>query len=315
MIDVRVAVVVGAAGLGLTGCGSTGRSASTAKSAGLSQFFGGGETPEESQARMVAQMRKGQEKVAACTRPQGFVYKPFVNFSPSSFVGPKVGEEVAWKRKHGYGTADLSGQVSRPPEQPVDPNATIRAASSKADQAAYDKALFGFDPANPPSGVTQPLGCMNKAFGGADEETQVLQAQMSAKYEALTKRIAVDPRVVGLNRKWSACMKERGFVVSSTKDLFEKILGPAQQKFLSSGLAGRSPETEQPGPEVGGAGGFSAAKIEGFREFELKVANADADCRSQSDTNAMNAVQKEYEVAFVSENRALLEKLKATQNA
>jgi hypothetical protein len=309
----------------LSACGSSKPAAKTSSSGeSLSDFFGGGgDTPADSQARMVAQLRKGQEKVAACMRKEGFVYKPFLgNFTPSSsFVGPKAGEEVAWKRKHGYGMADSMSQSSKPTAQSTDPNQDIRSKLSKADQAAYDKAFTGFDPSHPPTGAVQPTGCIAEGFGGAGQVSQALQEQMSSKFEALAKRVQADPRVVALNRKWSVCMKAHGYTVSSDRDIFEKILGPEQAKvFPSSGgpvdgvtgtiaiAAGSS------GPGTFAPPTISAAKIEALRVVELKVANADADCRSQSDTNKLSVVQKDYEKAFINENRDLLQKLKATQN-
>ncbi len=281
----------------------------------LSDFFGGGGTPAGSQARMVAQMRKGQEKVAACWRKQGFAYKPFLgNFSTPSFSGPKAGEEVAWKRKHGFGMAESMSPVSRPISQSTDPNKEIRSKLSKADQAAYDKAFSGFDPAHPPTGAFQRTGCIADGFGGGGQASQALQEQMSSKFEALSKRVQADSRVVALNRKWSECMKSHGYAVSSERDIFEKVLGPEQAKVFPSS-----------GPNVGGVVGtvavavgtsdssgpgrfvpptIPAAKIEALRVAELKVANADANCRSRSGADKLSAVQKDYEKAFIDENRS-----------
>jgi hypothetical protein len=58
---------------------------------------------------------------------------------------------------------------------------------------------------------------------------------------------------------------------------------------------------------------IAPAKIDEFKTFELKVANADADCRPQKDVNKMFELTQKYEKAFIDENKALLEKLKASQ--
>lgn len=92
-----------------------------------------GGSPADQQVKAQAQMSRAQERVSACMRKQGFEYVPFTgNVVGPSFDRPKDGEEVAWKRKHGYGFAEgMSTMSSRQSDQPKDPNDAIRNKLSK----------------------------------------------------------------------------------------------------------------------------------------------------------------------------------------
>ena len=307
-VSIATAVVVA------SGCGGQGSQTSQTKSSGsdpLTEFFGGG-SPAEQQALANTQMRQSQEKIAACMRKQGFNY---VTFTPA--VGPigaqaKTGEEVAWKRKHGYGMADGFVQSQRAQPQ-KDPNQAIREKLSRAEQTSYDKALSGFDTAHPPqNGATvQPSGCMADAYGlGA--ETQAASQQLGSKFQALEVRVNADRRVSVLNQKWATCMKQHGYNAAKERDIYEKVLWPRQQKLfesMSNTVSSAAPAQGAPFeiPTI------PAAKLEEFRRFELTVANADADCRPQKDANTIRTIREEYERSFVNDNRALLTKLKQAQ--
>lgn len=297
----------------LAGCGGTDSKSAKPKAESLADFFGGGGSQADQQARAMAQQRKQQEKTVACMRKLGFEYVAFVpSMQFSGFVGPKEGEEDAWKRRHGYGMADGMSMMfqPQPPQQRVDPNQAIREKLSSADKRAYEKALYGFDTSQPLAngGRMQLKGCMDAGYA---EQSKVSQG-LGPKFEAMYKRVQADPRISELDRKWSSCLRSKGVTASSERDIFEKVLSPEQQKLFNSAAS----PGEQPAVTVAVAGGGRAGqpskeKVEEFRRFELKVANADVDCRSKNDAKIRKQVQAEYESAFIAANRTALAAVKA----
>jgi hypothetical protein len=280
----------------------------------LAAGLGFGGSSAEQQARYTKIVRKSQKSIADCMRTEGFEYVPFVpsngqNLPPTA----PQGGEVEWKRTNGYGYANsIDMGTTTNTLQEKDPNDTIRSALSEADLAAYQKALFGFDPTSPQSGTgtstAELSSCQAKGFGG--QELSDAYRPLESKFEELQKRIASDPRSAQLFSKWSGCMKKAGFIVARQEDVY-KLIDPEYTKLYSSTSApvsaAESTEslTAANGPEV------DPGKLAEFRKFELKVANADADCLPQKGVNELRSIGREYEQAFVDANRAQLQKIKA----
>jgi hypothetical protein len=282
------------------------------KAASLTDYFGGGGTRAEQQASALARVRKQQTKVVACMRAEGFQYVPFVQSDLRFFSNsaPKEGEEVAYKRKNGYDLANGMEQTTaianNEPKQELDPNNAIREKLPKAEQAAYDKALFGFGISDQNSTPQEAKGCQQQGYGG--KEVEQANQVISSKYEALSKKVEAGPRIKAITATWVACMKQFGYTVSKQSDVYA-ILNPEQQKvFEPMSGAGAPPASDgssQAQPTL------PPAKLATFRKFELKVANADADCMSQKQANQMRAITAEYETAFIEENKAQLDVIKA----
>ena len=99
-------------------------------------------------------------------------------------------------------------------------------------------------------------------------------------------------------------MRKHGFAVSKDQDIFTKLLEPERSKLFSALFgASRGPGVD---PSKFVPPTIAPAKIDAFRAFELKIANADADCRPQPDIDALVAIRVEYEQPFIEEKRALL---------
>ena len=295
----------------LAGCGGS-PSATPKKSTDslLSEFFGGGLTQQEQGARFETQQRKQQEKVKSCMAKEGFVYVPFVQSASFSSAGPKAGEERDWKRKHGYGMADSMESFQPTPSLQTDPNQALRDKLSSADKRAYENALFGFDTTAQIGAPPQiPTGCMNAGF----VDRSNIWSAINPKMEAMNKRIESDQRTTGVNTRWSSCMRSKGFTVRNEREIFEKVLIPAQQKVFSPPSSGsnENPGTPALPSNAGQPIGPNKAKVAELRTLELKLANADVDCLSKKDEAIRKAVRQEYETAFVKENRAALEQTKA----
>jgi hypothetical protein len=310
---IPVYLVTTAAVATLSGCGA-GSKAPVAKVESLQDYFGGTDQAAQ-QARFERQQRVAEEIIAKCMRAQGFEYTAYVQ--SQNFQIPaqaKRGEEVAFKRKHGYSFAEnMAQQGNFQPQVDNNPNNKRVEKMSEGERNAYQKALYGVDPSKPPvDGQNfQPSGCQSEAYKGQGDAWKPLES----KFVALGKKTEADPDIAKLNAKFTSCMKKAGYAISKEQDIYEKILNPKQQKIYES-IYSQAPTTDAgsassgppPAPPT-----IPPAKIDEFKTFEMKVANADVDCRPQKDVNKMFEFTQKYEKAFIDENKVLLEKLKASQ--
>jgi hypothetical protein len=303
---VAIGLVLASGGL-LGGCAAASKS-SAAKGDPLTEFYGV-QTPEKIQAMQT----KAQKKTAECMRTQGFTYIPYTPPQSQMFNGPKPGEELDWKRKHGYGISDSMANMGEQRNQAnADPNQALQEKMSEADRNEYQKALFGGPPAPGEENNFIPSGCMNAGYnGGNSKEMQALQQSMQPKYEALFKRIEADPRIVKVNLEWSICMRKKGHEGLKTEgDIYEKVLNPLQNKIFSS--LGETPAPVSDAPP--GPPKIDEKKLAELRKTEFALANDDADC-SANKAKIRKTVNYEYQTKFLEQNRADLEKIKAAQGA
>jgi hypothetical protein len=304
-------VLTVAAATTLSGCGA-GSKAPAAKVESLQDYFGGTDQAAQ-QARFERQQRMAEEIIGKCMRAQGFEYTAYVQ--TQNFQIPaqaKRGEEVAFKRKHGYSFAEnMAQQGNFQPQVDNNPNNKRVEKMSEGERNAYQKALYGVDPTKPPAEGQniQPSGCQGDAYKGQGDAWKPLES----KFVALGKKTEADPDIAKLNAKFTSCMKKAGYAISKEQDIYEKILGPKQQKIYEStySQAPVTPASSSAIPPLSPT--IPVAKIDEFKTFEMKVANADADCRPQKDVNKMMELTQKYEKAFIEENKVLLEKLKASQ--
>jgi hypothetical protein len=284
---------------------SAGNAASASDDDSLASYFGATTSPADQQARFERQERKRQEGVAVCMRKAGFKYVPFMpqmNFNRPN--GPEPGKEDDWQRKNGYGMANSMETMQAPQQMPKNPNDDITKGFSPSELKAYQKALYG-SPPKPGETTYMPTdGCMNEGFAAQQKIYQTL----GPKFDELAKRIDSDKRVLEMMRKWSACMKTKGFSVQKQQDIFEKVLMPLQQGIFPSGPG---PGEVTKATVVNGPPKPDKAKLAELRKVELRVANADLDCLSKKDRKERDTIRKEYERAFIAANKADLEKLKA----
>lgn len=291
----------------LSACGS-GSNSTAAQADPLTDFFG-----MSSPEKIAAAQTKAQKKTAECMRTQGFTYVPYTPPQSQMFNGPKPGEELDWKRKHGYGMSDsMANMGSQQVQANADPNQALQNKMSQADREVYQKALFGGAPAPGEEDNFMPTGCMNAGYnGGTSKDMQAIQQEMQPKYDLLYKRIEADPRMVKVSLDWSICMRKKGHEgLKSERDVYEKVLIPLQNKIFSSGP---TPVQESPEGQVGPPK-LDEKKLAELRKVEFALANDDADC-STNNAKVQRAVVTEYQTKFLEQNRANLVKIKAAQEA
>jgi hypothetical protein len=268
----------------------------------LAEVLGIGATPGEQQKIL----REAQEETARCMRKAGFKYIPYSPDQPA-VPYPPPGEEDKWQYDHGFGMADgmeATNKLNGVRNENNDPNEEIRANLSKTELGAYDKALYGTPPTSNADGSAARWvsnGCGSAGYSALNEVEERLRPKLMKLY----KRIALDSRVVALDRKWSNCMKSAGFSVTSEQQMFD-ILGLERQKVYDAAssstplLDGESPVLPTIPPEM----------IAEFRKSELNLARADLKCRSSEDRKLRQSISMEYEREFLAENEGVISEVK-----
>ncbi len=275
----------------------------------LLDYFGGSD-PATQQARFQRQQQIAEQKIAKCMRAEGFQYSVYVPKNSFPIVEqPKRGGEVAFKRKRGYGFAtNMNPFVSA--QEDVNPNNKMLEKMTETEQNAYSKALYGPSTPGEPQSST-PTGCQAAAYQDQADAYKPLES----KFTELQKRIEADKQLVALNAKFVSCMKKVGYPINKEQDLYEKLLNPKYMKIMESMSAGQPQGAEAAVSDAGPppVPTLPAAKVQEMKEFELKVANADADCRPQRDVDVAFEITQRYEATFIQENKVLLDQLKLAQ--
>jgi hypothetical protein len=282
----------------LSACGSSSKSSSPAKVDPLSEFFG-----LQSPAKLQALQAAAQKRVAECMRTQGFSYIPYTPSQSQSLNGPQPGEELDWKRKNGYGmSASFDTAGAQQAQTTEDPNLAIQRSLSEEDQGVYQKALYGASALSGQGGAEKD-GCTTAAYVGNKELAQI-QEQLLPKYDALSKRIEADPRVKKAALEWTTCMRKKGNEgIRTEQDIYDKVLNPMYNKIYESAVQPSADSPAEP-PK------FDEKKIAELRKVEFALAADDADC-SANTSKIRKTVTEEYQTAFLEQNRADLEKIKA----
>ena len=202
MRRVRIPLFAIAASLA-AGCGATAPEQAERKPAAtsvasrlvspLAEYPGFGHDPERDDTLLAREETARENFVARCMRAKGFQYVP----EPAVEVDDSMSRDELWN-------------------QP-DPNGDYVASLSPAEVRAYSYALAGvadlYDEAGGPTG-----GC----YAEADEAVPSLAATYAPvheAYEVLEARIPRDARVRAATRRWSACMRERGFAYATPRAL------------------------------------------------------------------------------------------------
>ncbi|MFI8529549.1 hypothetical protein ACIGMX_04695 [Streptomyces aquilus] len=169
----------------------------------------------------------GQILLRDCMQRRGFEYRPVEeNPVPEAREFPYVLNDVAWARKHGYGT-DIQHELSELRKTDVNQRyfrglpATRRTAALTAANGSRPLTVT----ARTPDGMVyqrSPKGCQSEADATlyGDLETW-FQAKVTA--DALTElrrvRVTEDPRFAKAVKPWSACMRAAGHPATSPADL------------------------------------------------------------------------------------------------
>jgi hypothetical protein len=197
--------------------------------------------------------RERQEEIASCMKRQGFKYD-VVSAVPKPSQDPIIGAL-----------------------DPLQENPNDVRMNDLSDGAAYVLALLGKDGRSGCQGVA-----LAKSFGPRDELNQKLGETF--------KRIDADPRAKSLDQKWSRCMKELGYDVSSPSKIYPSVLLPEFIKLKTS-AAGKV---------------FDQANLDRYKSLEVKLSKDSKKCTSVKDAKSKGEVISEYLKRFEAQNAQLL---------
>lgn len=243
---VRWFAVVGAASVLLTACSSGGKDkpASTAERASIASVMG---APDYNNVDQSALQQKVEEAVAACMTKEGWDYIPVKYPDQGMNVTPSDEDEVARIKREGLGITyyllnDGSNDLvsDDPWSSFVDPNQEYVESLSESERTAYNASLYGSEEEIAAATTTETdpdtgeeyqvqngnLGCQGEgqkaAYGDDITSSPKYWDAMQGYYQDLQQQVESDPRVVKLNKTWSACMKTAGFDYATQQDFWEK---------------------------------------------------------------------------------------------
>ena len=203
----RIASVVLAGCLLLTGCGRGGAEADETPS--LDEQLG------LSDEGMLQRQSQAENQIRDCMKQQGFDYVPVdPRAQMAAMVGAAGLSKEDFEKQFGYGITTLYEQrLNRVGDSA---NVSIRDGLSDADRAAYDRALHGDNPtatlgaALDSGDFTQLGGCVKQAADAVFGGPEVLSS-LQAKLDELDERMLADPRMVKAVRAWTDCMRAAGY--------------------------------------------------------------------------------------------------------
>lgn len=156
-----------------------------------------------------------------CMYAAGFEYWPTTDPGPTVDQRfPYVIDDVAWARRHGYGS-DLAAR--RQQARATDPNQRYVLTLRPDRRAAYATALDGAGPDGPGVLVTLPGGGIEgeSTQGCVATAEQRLYGDFSAWFRASTvvsalpgvwrAQVVSDPAFIAATREWAACMRRHGY--------------------------------------------------------------------------------------------------------
>ncbi len=296
----------------------------------LSDFIPGMPSFDPSdQAAALAESRRQeqrvQELVAQCMADQGFEYIPYV---PNQDAFGSF-DEADYVSEFGFGLAtqiliDESEMERRFEEEMAqDPNRAIVEAMNPQEQQAYDTALYGEPPDIDPETMSEdeidayfqdyvPSGCMAEAQNevynqGAAEE---FFRQFGDALDEQFRSIESDPRIQGLEERWAACMKDKGYDVTKRTDPELSIVRRLEAIGVVTDLeVGPEGELMGYGMEAVEPDDPRRSQIQAIADEEIALATASYEC-SKEFADVYQEVQQEYEQKFIEQHRAELERFR-----
>ncbi|MFI0259565.1 hypothetical protein ACH4OW_11075 [Streptomyces sp. NPDC017056] len=185
--------------------------------------------------------RAEQLLLRACMREQGFEYRPVPqNPVPQAREFPYVLDDVAWARKHGYGS-DIQRELTRVREEDVNQRYFRSLPADRRAQAL--RAANGRDP----NGVTAhaPDGTVlqRSAEGCQSHAERVLYGDLAAWFQARVTldslpgirqgQVMGDPAFGRAVEPWARCMRAAGHPYASPAQLREDALPGAGEPALA----------------------------------------------------------------------------------
>ena len=255
---------------------------------------------------LLLRQKQAENLIRDCMKEQGFEYVPVDPVAQrAAMVGAPGMSQEDFEKQFGYGITTLFEQ--RLNQVGTGPNKEIRDRLGEADQAAYDRALYGddptatFDAAVDSGDFTRLGGCTKKAAEGVFGGTAVLQT-LQTKLDELDEKIFADQRMVKAVAKWSQCMREAGYSDLSEPDEVDAVLEKKLEDIVGS------PE-DRKAPAPGEEPDYDRAALKALQAEEVAMVTADIACEKKHLEDVEEEVTAEYEREFRAENADLLVKV------
>ena len=286
-----------------------------------------------------------EELIASCMANEGWEYLP-VNYpdinAPAEYADEDELERI---EREGLGVAYAALRQDEAPLESldawadfVDPNVAYVESLSETERAAYDDSLYGPEAERLAATVTvtdaitgeqiglvtEPLGCSGQAFEEVDGSDPFqdpnLQEALIRYYDELAQRADADPRLIEMNRDWSACMKEAGFAFDDIGSFNDKAYEEFRERVgeVVGQDSGATPPVDLPedaaGPREVERTALTPEQREGLEAVladEIRVAKAQYTC-SKDMTEEMARVWAEIEERFALEHESELKELLAS---
>lgn len=283
----RIASVVLAGCLLLTGCGRGGADADETPS--LDEQLG------LSDEGMLQRQSQAENHIRDCMKQQGFDYVPVdPRAQMAAMVGAAGLSKEDFEKQFGYGITTLYEQrLNRVGDSA---NVSIRDGLSDADRAAYDRALHGDNPtatlgaALDSGDFTQLGGCIKQAADAVFGGPEVLSS-LQAKLDELDERMLADPRMVKAVRAWTHCMRAAGYPGLQEPESVDATLQAGLDAIVGTG------------------GPYDRAALTALQKDEVAMVGADIACEEQHISDVEDEVTTEYEARFRQENATLLSRV------
>jgi len=313
----------------------------------LADFIPGFNPDQFSDTDFRAQELKIQEQVAACVATEGFEYVPFVQsdigggFSIEDFGG------LEYAQKFGLGISTFllqeEGQFQTEEDfKNQDPNQPIIDAMTEGERDEYFRLLYGGEPQiivdTPQSEIEamspeerdqffseaydnwKPEGCFYQAQTDVFNQgaAEAFYEEFGDRLSTIFTRIESDPRIVEANKQWTVCMTEKGQAFEDPQAMYEYFSSKVNEVMGWSINTGSVREEESvSGTTVvvveseGGVSGeqYDKEALQAIMDEEIDAAVANVEC-SQDMQKTFEAVYKDLEQQFVSENLADLQRFK-----
>ena len=304
-----------------TGDDSSSRADSLPLQPYLDAIYGSG---NDAEAQRLEEEAAVEENIAACMKEEGFEYTPNSSADAGAATSDADWEpdDRGWVEEWGYGIVDWPGREQAREEGEaalaVDANYTNVMSLSEAEQRAYEIALTGAVASEvqeaAQSGEPLPVtdgGCQAKAYNEVMAEAPAIDLgafeDLMGRMEALWSDVDSDPRFVGLDEQWSACMDDSGEPgFSRQRDASQAIAEALRQLPPSSSETGG--DTAQNSAEVTPQNDTAAASLQ---EREIELALVDLSCREEIDYfSQRDDIVRQIEQEFVDANKEELDAMK-----
>jgi hypothetical protein len=238
-----------ASALVLAGCSSPGDTEEEKDRVSINSLMG---APDYEGVDWQDQERQVQEAIAECMREEGWEYIPAEYPDFGTEYTPEDQREQLAEQGFGivYWTLNQGNEdIDDPYQDWVDPNQEYVEGLGEDEMTAYYESLYGTEEEqqegmtteiDPETGEEMTIqygngaGCQGEAYDkvNGDDPTQTpgYWEAVQVFYDELQERVMADPRMVELNKTWSACMKDAGYEYESQNEIWETVYPEFQER-------------------------------------------------------------------------------------